>query len=1342
MRCPNCGQSEKQVRVCSGCGGAFATEDLQTLSQLEFMLKATSGWEGVETLLTPYRDELRSLRIRLKRVEPVAAPPVTPITAPAAEPVTPMDPAPPQHEPALNREVGPALLPVAPIVAEPAARVVTPAEKVILLEVAAPAVKVGTTKRAVTQKKLAPPKDKVPFDEWLLSERNIKFALYGGGLLLFIAGIIFVGVNWGRFPGPVKFAITLLVTGLTYLGGYLLYQRPAFRLGGVALIALACGFLTLNFAVLQIYVMGPEGLRDDVMWLIASPLCLIVYYLIAYWTRHELFTYISIAALASLVAAALVVAGAEYLVGALALAFFALVLLVGAFLIKPSALADFMYRPALFVAHGAMPMALLISLVLFSDALDCATCFYGSSWIALLVLFAGVIFYAFNAYNFRLEIFVYFGITILTILVATTMILVEVQLMIAVLIAAIYSLMLLATALFGSKHSLADITYRPFFQTAQGLMPLAMFFALVIWANNLYCTVCLEGNPWIIILVLIAGLIFYAASAFSTRLALFTYAGIVVLTVLVGATLVMLEPPLMVATLVSTLYALILLVTALITRRSSLADFTYRPFFYAAQGAMPLAILFSLTIWLAALVCDSCHIVLPSMALLSIFVGLIFYTISAYKMRQERFTYSGIAVMALLILVILLLVDVILVLYSLISAIFALMLLATALLSKRSAMADFAYRPFLHVAQGVMPPAMLFAVVLWLTNRSCVTCQLGTSWIVLLGMMVGVAFYAITNLTHFWLWSRWAAVALFSLTAILSVLETGIDDIVAGFILMIVALVELVTGYWVEKREGSRNGALPFHVLAGVLALFVTATALQDRDALMKVLFGDVVLLSVAAWIFTDYRWVYGAVWLFMLPIYLLVDTYIHVYPRQALLLGLLALNYVVAGYVLGRREKYLGWPFLSAAAFLSLVVFALSWPEPLIFSLSMAIFGAVYALVALWLAWPILLVPALLALDLVVLGANRAAYDLSTPLEPAMIISYAISGGALLLAGLVLRKRKHSHWAWVFYFFGAADLFLAYISGLVYGGWLAVGMSATMAVFLLVFAWLERDPWDQLEVPPVLTYLGLCVLPGGLAFLLYALGGMATLGHWPAYMAGLCALYVALGWLLRYDPLGPIYGLPLEHAGLALIAIPLIGALNTFDPVLDAITFAIAGLTLAAEAIRRKLLLMAYLAAAAFIVVIWAVLSAFEVTEPLAYVAPLAIGLLGLGWSERRQGRHTNYMAPTLLGLVALMGTTFVRSVMEPDGYFGLILLLESILAIAWGMAQRVRCYIQAAGIALIANAIVQLGPGFMDLTRWIQIALIGAVLLSSGLLALFKREEILVARHKATGEWRRFGQ
>jgi hypothetical protein len=62
---------------------------------------------------------------------------------------------------------------------------------------------------AAPAKPPSPPKEIIPFDQWLLSERNIKFALYTGGLLLVLAGIIFISVNWTKFQGLVKFALTV-----------------------------------------------------------------------------------------------------------------------------------------------------------------------------------------------------------------------------------------------------------------------------------------------------------------------------------------------------------------------------------------------------------------------------------------------------------------------------------------------------------------------------------------------------------------------------------------------------------------------------------------------------------------------------------------------------------------------------------------------------------------------------------------------------------------------------------------------------------------------------------------------------------------------------------------------------------------------------------------------------------------------------------------------------------------------------------------------------------------------------------------------------------------------------
>jgi len=60
--------------------------------------------------------------------------------------------------------------------------------------------------------------------------------------------------------------------------------------------------------------------------------------------------------------------------------------------------------------------------------------------------------------------------------------------------------------------------------------------------------------------------------------------------------------------------------------------------------------------------------------------------------------------------------------------------------------------------------------------------------------------------------------------------------------------------------------------------------------------------------------------------------------------------------------------------------------------------------------------------------------------------------------------------------------------------------------------------------------------------------------------------------------------------------------------------------------------------------------------------------------------------------------------------------------------------------GLALIANAIAQLGPGFVELPRWIQLGVTGGILLGGGLAALFKREQILATRQRLTEEWRQW--
>ena len=930
MSCPNCGAPETaRVKVCQSCGEAYASQDLLELRQLEFLVEETSSWEVPETVRSPYMERMQRLRDQVLRRAPLQ--PVEPIL-PAAEPIP--------------------------------------------KKVEAPT---------------APPKEQIPFDQWLLSERNIKLALYAGGALLVIAGIIFIGVNWTRIPGPGKFAITLMVTGLMYLGGYLLFQRPAYRLGGIALLGIASGFLTLNFAVLQIYVLGPGGLRNDVMWLITSPLCLLVFMLTAYWTRGDLFTYISLAAVASTMTAALVVIGAPDLVFVLGYSLLALAILALARTLQATRLAAFTRMPLLIVSHVAMPLVIVA--------------------------------------------------------------------------------------------------------------------AIVGWVSETGCTLCGAGSPWLALIAL---------------------------------------------------------------------------------GA-------------------------------------------------------------------------------------------------------------------------------------------------------GVLFYVTTDVAFEWLAARWTAAVLFPVTLSLLLIELDFSSTAAGITLMVLALGQLGVGYGLERREERRASGWPLYATAYAVAAFVTFQAIPEADALAQVLLGDVFLLAVSAAIHRDYRWVYGAAWLFMLPVYLYIDLFVSALPNQGLLMGVLGLNYTAAGYAVGRRQLQRGGPFLTAAVFLSVVAVALTWGSPAIASLMLGSVAALYLLAALWVGWPWLLLPALLAVNLDILTVNSMLFESFRTLEPALIVSYTSLGVVLALGGLALRRTAGKRWAWPLYLTGAVNLGGAYLAGLDVGGWLLIGLSTVLTMILLAFAWLERAAFVKRGFQPVLTYLGTAVIVVG-HFYVIDVAGTSAWDVWPAYTAALLGFFVFLSWLLKRDPLSDVFATPLRRAGLWLMLVPMAASVFIFRPLLGAVTFAIAGVTYAADAAVRRILNLAYLAIGAFVVVIWALLMAFDISEPQAYVIPLGLALLGMGWKERLREAGASYRVPTLLGLIVLMGSAFIQSLPRGASVYALLLGVESLASVGWGFRTRLRLYVQLGALALIGNAIAQLGPGFVELPRWIQIGGTGGILLGSGLAALFKREQIFVARQRLAEEWRQW--
>jgi hypothetical protein len=539
MNCPNCGTPEKaRIKICPECEQAYASQDLLELRQLEFLLEETNTWQVADTLRSTYKKRLDLLieRLQLQPKDSGAIPP-EPDVAPStvAEQVKPFV----VIKTRTKVHIGPGTnysqlgfaspgkkAPVigisrnkkwwvikVPTSAEPhgqgwiSAYDVTAYQAQDVPVIQAPSIpaEVVPTPPVVKPKPAPPepPKEKVPFDQWLLSERNIKIALYSGGLLLLIAGIIFIGVNWTRIPGPGKFAITLMITGLMYLGGYLLIQRPAYRIGGVALLGIASGFFVLNFAVLQIYVMGPRGMVDNVMWLIASPFCLLLYMLTAYWTKSDLFTYFSLFALGSTLTAALVLAGASELIFLLTFSLLAVVLYILAQGLISTQMAEFTSQPLTIVAYILMPITYLATFIYLLEPYGT-----GNPWLTLPIVGIGAVFYVLIAFRSRHLIFSYASLVAIAGFGFATLFLLDVPVMVYPLAYAIFAYACLILARLLKDTTFGEFIRFPLLSSSQIVMPLMIFLVVLGWIFQ----DSIQENPWLGLTTLGIGVLFYIST--------------------------------------------------------------------------------------------------------------------------------------------------------------------------------------------------------------------------------------------------------------------------------------------------------------------------------------------------------------------------------------------------------------------------------------------------------------------------------------------------------------------------------------------------------------------------------------------------------------------------------------------------------------------------------------------------------------------------------------------------------------------------------------------------------------------------------------------------------------
>jgi hypothetical protein len=418
--------------------------------------------------------------------------------------------------------------------------------------------------------------------------------------------------------------------------------------------------------------------------------------------------------------------------------------------------------------------------------------------------------------------------------------------------------------------------------------------------------------------------------------------------------------------------------------------------------------------------------------------------------------------------------------------------------------------------------------------------------------------------------------------------------------------------------------------------------------------------------------------------------------------------------------------------------VAGLTWENAIVVSITLALVGILYFFAALWRRWNWLLFPALVIVDLLVITILRIFFNSQSPWIETLSITYAVLGVVMTLGGAWLRHTGLPKWGWPLYIAGGINIVGSYLASFSGRGWISIGLSIVFASLSLWLAWQERGVFSKAKIPPLLSYLGAGLIFIGHLFVLEIL--LLHWNNWTAYTAGVCAVFIIITWWLRKEAVIREYGTPIHRAGTWLMLIPLVGSLVDFEPLLAAVSFGIMGVALAADAGVRRILRLGYLAGVSFLVVLWSLLFRFDVNEPQAYAIPLGLGLVTLGWSEKKLQKKALYLAPTILGMLVLMSTAFVQS-LEGISY-AVLLLIESLLAFGWGIRIHSRSFIELGVVSLVINGIAQLGPGFVELPRWVQLGVIGIILLGGGLTALFRRDQLLTTRKRMADEWRKWDQ
>ena len=319
--------------------------------------------------------------------------------------------------------------------------------------------------------------------------------------------------------------------------------------------------------------------------------------------------------------------------------------------------------------------------------------------------------------------------------------------------------------------------------------------------------------------------------------------------------------------------------------------------------------------------------------------------------------------------------------------------------------------------------------------------------------------------------------------------------------------------------------------------------------------------------------------------------------------------------------------------------------------------------------------------------------------------------GGDILFGRLIQAKRSHRPIT------RGAGYVLVALSTLsiwgIFGPWMATFYFILYAVFFAAYAYLQKEPW--------LGYL----VTSFLALVVMKLCEGIRYETWIFPLIALAVAYYLAGLWFRRNQTAQQWDEVLLYSGLGLGVLTSLSAL-LFDGPAISIPVAITATLFAAEAFARRNVWWALPADLFYLISYFMILWELKVDQPQYYSMGAALLGLAMHYLLTRAGSQTGTFIAGMLSQLVLLGTTYIQMVSTEKLSFFVVLFVQSLTVLIYGLTQRSRSLVITPLVFAVLGVMTVIYSALKGLGPVILIGSTGVLLLGAGIVAVLLRERI----------------